>query len=121
MCAGACLCATSSTLLLLDIQKREPVPVFQDESFVAVVMQGEGGEGMPVDEDHSDHEDRQSDHSDHDNDPENDREAPPPDNDDGKCFSFPPTPNDDNGGKVCHFCFRQKDGFCNTDYGVSAV
>ncbi|XP_076438030.1 E3 ubiquitin-protein ligase UBR5-like isoform X2 [Babylonia areolata] len=38
---------------------------------------------MQVDEDHSDHEDRQSEHSDHDNDPENDREAPPPDNDDG--------------------------------------
>ena len=39
---------------------------------------------MPVDEDHSDHEDRHSEHTDHDNDPENDREAPPPDNDDGK-------------------------------------
>ena len=76
--------------MLLDIQNPEPVPVFQYESFVAMVMQGEGGEGMQVDEDHSDHEDRQSDHSDHDNDPENDREAPPPDNDDGKCFSFVP-------------------------------
>lgn len=44
----------------------------------------EGGEeGMPVDEDHSDREDRQSEHSDHENDPENDQEAPPPDNDDG--------------------------------------
>ncbi|XP_076437649.1 E3 ubiquitin-protein ligase UBR5-like [Babylonia areolata] len=54
-----------------------------DDDGEGAANEGEGGEVMQVDEDHSDHEDRQSEHSDHDNDPENDREAPPPDNDDG--------------------------------------
>ena len=37
-------------------------------------------EGMHGDEEHSDHDDR---HSDHDQDVENDRDAQPPENDDG--------------------------------------